>query len=122
MASPPLAPLALLAVLALARMSAASVASSTSSDANFELVVLHTNDLHSRFDEISGRGSACRPKDADRNKCYGGVARIKHAADAMRLANADKTVFLNAGDFFQVTIGERFPRLLLPRMRRWDAT
>ncbi len=50
----------------------------------YELTVLHTNDLHSRFDEITSRGSACREKDRARGKCLGGVARIKKAVDDIR--------------------------------------
>ena len=67
-----------------------------------ELTVLHTNDLHSRFDEITVRGSACRPKDRERGKCYGGVARIKKMADQIRDEEGGNVIMLNAGDFFQV--------------------
>ena len=68
----------------------------------FDLTLLHTNDLHSRFDEITSRGSACRPKDKSAGKCFGGVARLKAAVDAVKRQNPGTTVFLNAGDFFQV--------------------
>ena len=63
----------------------------------FTLTVLHTNDLHSRFDEVSKTGGECKTK----SKCYGGVARIKHLADQIKAQNPN-SVFLNAGDFFQV--------------------
>ncbi len=42
---------------------------------SFDLTVLHTNDIHSRFDEANARGSSCRDKDRAARKCFGGVAR-----------------------------------------------
>ena len=69
--------------------------------------VLHTNDLHSRFDEVTISGSKCKDKDRKSRTCYGGVARIKHMVDDIRKqhsnANNDNVLFLNAGDFFQVS-------------------
>lgn len=70
----------------------------------FELTILHTNDLHSRFDEITGRGSACRDKDREQGQCFGGVARIKYAVDQIRDETRGNMVFLNGGDFFQGTV------------------
>ena len=67
-----------------------------------DLTVIHTNDLHSRFDEITVRGSTCRDKDRAAGKCYGGVARIKGISDEIR-DREDNVIMLNAGDFFQVS-------------------
>ena len=66
--------------------------------------VLHTNDLHSRFDEVRISGSKCKDKDRIKNTCYGGVARIKHMVDSIRAKHKpnENVLFLNAGDFFQV--------------------
>ena len=50
----------------------------------YELTILHTNDLHSRFDEITARGSACRDRDRAAGKCFGGVARIKQTVHDIR--------------------------------------
>ena len=63
----------------------------------FQLTVLHTNDLHSRFDEVTSRGGDCEYG----HECYGGVARIKYVVDQYR-KKEDGLIFLNAGDFFQV--------------------
>ncbi|XP_014291422.1 snake venom 5'-nucleotidase [Halyomorpha halys] len=60
------------------------------------LVVLHTNDMHSRIDEIAASTAACRPP----SPCYGGFARVAGVAKSMKDNN---TVFLNAGDNFQGT-------------------
>ena len=69
-----------------------------------KIQVLHTNDLHSRFDEVTISGSKCRDKDRRKNICVGGVARIKHMVDQIRNQHKpdDNVLFLNAGDFFQV--------------------
>nr|ATU82509.1 venom 5' nucleotidase 2 [Lethocerus distinctifemur] len=64
--------------------------------ADFELVVIHTNDMHARLDEIAAGGGSCGKS----SKCYGGFARIKAAADQVR-ATRKNVIFLNAGDSFQ---------------------
>ena len=66
-----------------------------------QLTVLHTNDLHSRFDEVTSTGSECNPKPQSNKKCFGGVARIKHVVDQIKQQD-ENVIFLNAGDFFQV--------------------
>ena len=68
-----------------------------------QLTVLHTNDLHSRFDEVTSTGSECNPKPQSNKKCFGGVARIKHVVDQIKQQD-ENVIFLNAGDFFQVTL------------------
>ncbi|XP_027848967.2 protein 5NUC-like [Aphis gossypii] len=70
--------------------------------ANYRLLVLHTNDMHSRFDQIDETGGAeCTSTG---RPCYGGFARLKTAVDQERRnADADGALFLNAGDTFQGT-------------------
>ena len=70
--------------------------------AGFQLRLLHMNDLHSRFQQVTRHGSKCTQKDY--GKCVGGVARVKYKVDQIR-ANAtdDNVLFLMAGDLFQVT-------------------
>lgn len=43
-----------------------------------ELVILHNNDMHSRFEETDEKCNVCSEKDAAQNKCYGGFARVRH--------------------------------------------
>ncbi len=84
----------------------AAVAVATS--AAYELTVLHTNDLHSRFEQVTATGSRCEAKDAEKQRCFGGVARIKHVVDQIK-NEEDNVVFLNGGDFFQVSeLSRRF--------------
>ncbi|CAI6346000.1 unnamed protein product [Macrosiphum euphorbiae] len=72
--------------------------------ARYRLLVLHTNDMHSRFDQIDEMGSECVGSG---RQCYGGFPRLKTAVDReRRRADADSvdgTLFLNAGDTFQGT-------------------
>lgn len=70
--------------------------------ADFELNILHINDLHSRIEAINKSDSTCSPDDAAKNECFGGIARVKAAIDARRAELKDKNVLtLDAGDQFQ---------------------
>ncbi|KAL6953564.1 5'-nucleotidase [Sarracenia purpurea var. burkii] len=70
---------------------------------DFEILVLHTNDMHSRFDETDVKGD---PIQNTGEPVFGGFARLKKAVDEAR-AEAESqnisSVFLNAGDTFQGT-------------------
>ncbi|XP_026814840.1 protein 5NUC-like [Rhopalosiphum maidis] len=85
------------AVLLLSLLSAAS--------ARYRLLVLHTNDMHSRFDQVDESTGEC-PATAGR-PCYGGFARLKTAVHRERSRTdagpVDGALFLNAGDTFQGT-------------------
>ncbi|XP_034952446.1 protein 5NUC-like [Chelonus insularis] len=74
----------------------------TTNDDRWTLRVLHTNDMHARFEQTSALSTKCVPKDAKAGKCYGGFARI---ATLVRQAKNSSvpTLFLNAGDTYQGT-------------------
>ncbi|MDR7029325.1 5'-nucleotidase C-terminal domain-containing protein [Rhizobium rosettiformans] len=70
--------------------------------ADFELNILHINDLHSRIEAISKSDSTCSAEDAAANECFGGIARVKSAIDSRRAELEGKNVLtLDAGDQFQ---------------------
>jgi len=70
--------------------------------ADFELNILHINDLHSRIEAINKSDSTCSEEDAAKNECFGGIARVKAAIDARRAELTGKNVLtLDAGDQFQ---------------------
>ncbi|XP_046636695.1 snake venom 5'-nucleotidase-like [Daphnia pulicaria] len=73
------------------------------SAASFNLTILHTNDIHCRFDEANKNAGTCRQQDSDKGNCFGGYARLVHQARQIRNQHPN-TIFLNAGDFFQGTI------------------
>jgi hypothetical protein len=64
---------------------------------------------------VTSSGSKCMNKDREGELCFGGVARIKHKVDEVK-RNNEHTIFLNAGDFFQVNFlkssnhGDQKPR------------
>ncbi|MGD9477362.1 5'-nucleotidase C-terminal domain-containing protein [Shinella sp. G-2] len=76
--------------------------SSGSALADYELNILHINDLHSRIEAINKFDSTCSTEEEGKGECFGGVARLKAAIDAQRQALTGKNVLLlNAGDNFQ---------------------
>lgn len=42
------------------------------------LKILHNNDMHARFEQVSINSGTCSPDLAKANQCYGGFARIAH--------------------------------------------
>ncbi|PVF98209.1 Metallo-dependent phosphatase [Serendipita vermifera] len=67
---------------------------------NYNITVIHTNDVHSHLDEWrAGRGTDCTPG----NECISGYARIKQKIKDLRETVTDPVV-LNAGDEFQGTL------------------
>jgi 5'-nucleotidase / UDP-sugar diphosphatase len=70
--------------------------------ADFELNILHINDLHSRIEPINKYDSTCSPEETEKNECFGGIARVKSAIDARRAELQGRNVLvLDAGDQFQ---------------------
>ncbi|XP_015438965.1 PREDICTED: protein 5NUC-like [Dufourea novaeangliae] len=69
-------------------------------DGGLTVRIVHTNDMHSRFEQTSRLSSVCSKKDAEAGKCYGGFARI---ATLLRQARRSSVpcLFLNAGDTYQ---------------------
>lgn len=47
-------------------------------DGLFELNILHTNDMHSRFDQTDEHSNECQAADVEANRCYGGFGRLVH--------------------------------------------
>lgn len=64
------------------------------SDGNFNLTILHTNDIHSRFSEINTYGQSC---NRDVEPCFGGIARLTNAVRQTRQWE-ENVLFLDAGD------------------------
>ncbi|KAG2468322.1 V5NTD nucleotidase, partial [Polypterus senegalus] len=64
----------------------------------FELVLMHTNDVHARVEETSKDSGKCTS-----NACYGGVARRLTKIKEIR-ATERNVLLLDAGDQFQGTV------------------
>ena len=69
----------------------------------FNLTIMHTNDIHCRFEEANKYGGTCTAEDAAKGKCYGGYARLVTASRQLREKNPN-SIFLHGGDFFQGTM------------------
>lgn len=86
-------------------MTASILALSTSAAfADYELNILHINDLHSRIEAINKYDSTCSSEEAGKNECFGGIARVKTAIDTARKQITDaggNAITLDAGDQFQ---------------------
>ncbi|CAI6346863.1 unnamed protein product [Macrosiphum euphorbiae] len=94
------------AASAAACLAAVAVAAFAVDAADLDLVLLHANDMHSRFDETDVYCNECREDDASLGHCYGGFARVSQfVRDERRLANESgwPSLFLVAGDTFQGT-------------------
>lgn len=83
---------------------AAMAVSAGAASADFTLHVLHTNDFHSRIEQINRFDSTCGGKDVEENKCFGGAARLTTKITELRAslrAAGQNVIVLDAGDQFQ---------------------
>lgn len=71
--------------------------------ADFNLTVLHTNDVHARFEEANRFGGSCSTSDAQSGKCFGGVARRATMINKIK-SERSNVLLLDAGDQFQGTL------------------
>lgn len=72
---------------------------SISRNAPLELIILHNNDMHSRFEQTSANSNVCSKDDVTNNKCYGGFARVGYEYGILLLSNKimslNKNIFLD---------------------------
>ncbi len=73
------------------------------SHADFTLTLLHTNDVHSRFEQSDKYGGSCTPEEAAQDACFGGVARRYTKIEEIRKSHTN-VLLLDAGDQFQGTL------------------
>ena len=63
--------------------------------------------MHARFEQCGIIGDKCSKIDADKNKCYGGFARIAYKVKEFRKraskGEIPNVLFLNAGDTYTGT-------------------
>ena len=76
--------------------------------------LVHINDIHAHFDQINEILGRCNIQQANSNQCYGGVARLKTAVDQVRNLKPEMdSIFLNAGDYYQVSFILNFIKLYI---------
>jgi 5'-nucleotidase len=71
--------------------------------ADYTLTILHTNDFHDRYEQISAFDSACSAEDDAEGKCFGGAARLATAIAEAR-ARSNNSILVDGGDQFQGTL------------------
>ena len=69
-----------------------------SGEVGLDLTVIHVNDIHAHFEEVSVNTTRCRAED--NGDCYGGVARLAGLKNSI-MEEDPEALFLNAGDFYQ---------------------
>ncbi|XP_034651381.1 protein 5NUC [Drosophila subobscura] len=75
-------------------------------DVATELIILHNNDMHARFEQTNVNSGTCSQEDANTDKCYGGFARVAYEVRKYRKEAADggtAVLYLNAGDTYTGT-------------------
>ncbi|BFZ25409.1 hypothetical protein BsWGS_28448 [Bradybaena similaris] len=72
--------------------------------ADFELTILHTNDVHARIEETDKNSGPCTADLLTQKQCFGGAARIRTMVRHKRQQFPNQTVLLDAGDQFQGTL------------------
>ncbi|XP_058791716.1 protein 5NUC-like [Phymastichus coffea] len=83
-----------------------AAAGADEADGKLRLRILHTNDMHSRFEEVSKEVGYCSKLESAVGLCYGGFARLAslvRTARASANASGEAVLFLNAGDTYQGT-------------------
>ena len=68
-----------------------------------ELTIIHTNDVHARYEEFD-KGTVKCDRDEENVTCYGGVARRATMVKQIRDEVGDNVLFLDGGDQFQGTL------------------
>lgn len=67
----------LLVICALLIVAVRSAPLNETKNDDVEFLILHNNDMHSRFEQTSAiRGKKCDKKNLEINNCYGGFARM----------------------------------------------
>ncbi|XP_047991992.1 protein 5NUC-like isoform X2 [Leguminivora glycinivorella] len=100
----------IIALLATAALSSSTVIKSPETGAippNFELLILHNNDMHARFEQTSQLSGVCTTADREAGKCYGGFPRVatvvKEARRKAASGEGPPVLYLNAGDTYTGT-------------------
>lgn len=82
---------------------AALCALGTAAQADYSITILHTNDVHARFEPISKYDSGCSEESNAEGKCFGGYARLATAIATERAAS-NNSILVDGGDQFQGTL------------------
>ncbi|CAG8467098.1 20240_t:CDS:2 [Cetraspora pellucida] len=79
----------------------------------WNLTIIHTNDVHSHYDQINEAFTDCTAEQFENNGCFGGIARHKTVIDKLRRENIN-SLLLDGGDQFQETLVAHLEQLSMP--------
>ncbi|MDY0041629.1 MAG: bifunctional metallophosphatase/5'-nucleotidase [Desulforhabdus sp.] len=79
------------------------VSSGWAKNSEYNLTILHTNDVHARLMELDAVGDTCEAEEALKGECFGGVARRATLIREIR-KNDGNFILVDAGDQFQGTL------------------
>lgn len=65
----------------------------------YDITILHTNDVHARFEQFNRYASACSQDDITSGTCFGGVARRHTKIQEIRRSHGN-VMLMDAGDQF----------------------
>ena len=71
--------------------------------AEFQLTILHTNDVHGRVWEFDANDQTCSSTQSQENSCFGGVARRATKINEIR-SQKHNVLLLDGGDQFLGTL------------------
>lgn len=71
--------------------------------ADFNLTIMHTNDVHARIVEAHKYGGVCTEKHQQSGSCVGGVSRRATEIKRIRAQSGNASLLLDGGDQFQGT-------------------
>ncbi|XP_071112386.1 snake venom 5'-nucleotidase-like [Haliotis cracherodii] len=69
----------------------------------FNLTILHTNDIHARFEQTNKYSGQCQADDVTEGKCFGGTARLVTEVREQRSLHPNN-ILLSAGDEYSGTL------------------
>ncbi|MBN2393111.1 MAG: metallophosphoesterase, partial [Anaerolineae bacterium] len=72
-------------------------------DADFDLTILHTNDVHAHVDQYNRNGARCSEADELAGLCIAGDSRLQTLVEEIRAAETN-VLLVDAGDQFQGTL------------------
>lgn len=78
--------------------------SSKAESTSLNLTILHVNDIHCFFDQINNYMGRCNADQDKKGQCFGGAGRMVTKVKEIRNKDPNKTLFLNAGDYFVGTV------------------
>ena len=67
---------------------------------SLNVTILHTNDIHGRFEQFDSNSVDCSSENAGAGRCFGGVARRLTVINEVRAERGSNVLLLDGGDQF----------------------